>query len=497
MKRFLEIDLDGPDSGAVLELLRDHGYAARDVTEKTLDARLLLTQYCVDHAPVDISMLEPPTARIIYANETMCRNLGYTPEELVAKTALDLDPSLTVERVAEFERRFSAGDAIPPFETVHRRKDGTLFPIENVLKRISFEGLDVVMCFARDITKRKQAETMLRDQLHFLQQLLDSIPVPVFFKDAEGYYLGCNAAFESFFSLSRSQVVGRSVYEIAPKELADIYRESDVVLLRNPGTQIYETVIEHSDGSRHDVIFNKATYVDSDGRVAGIVGAIVDITERKNVEKSLQASLAEKEVLLKEVHHRVKNNLQIISTLLELQSETMHDERFQGVFRESQDRIQTMALVHEKLYKSGDLASIDFTSYMEDLLSFLFSSYEGGTGRISLRLDISKVSLDIDWAIPCGLIMNELVSNALKHAFPDERSGEIAIRIAVDEDDWITVAVSDNGIGFPPGFDAWRTETLGLHLVRLLVRQLQGEIFLGQQGGTTFTFRFWGRRASN
>ncbi len=497
MKRLLELEVAGQDRDAVLKLLRDNGYAARDVTEKTLDARLLLTQHCVDHAPVDISLLEPATARITYANEAMCGNLGYTPEELVAKTALDLDPSLTVERVAEFERRFAAGDAVPPFETVHRRKDGTLFPIENVLKRIKFAGLDVVMCFAQDITKRKQAENMLKEQVHFVQQLLDSIPVPVFFKDAEGCYLGCNSAFETFFGLSRSQVVGKNVYAIAPKELADIYHDSDALLLRNPGTQLYEAVIEHSDGSRHDVVFNKATFVDSDGRVAGIVGAIVEITERKNVEKRLQASLVEKEVLLKEVHHRVKNNLQIISTLLDLQSETMHDERLLGVFRESQDRIQTMALVHEKLYKSKDLASIDFTSYIEDLLSFLFSSYEGGTGRISLLVDVGKVALDIDWAIPCGLIINELVSNALKYAFPDDRRGEIAICFVVDEDDWITLKVSDNGIGFPPALDPWQTETLGLQLVRLLVQQLQGEISLAQQGGTIFTIRFWGRRARN
>jgi two-component sensor histidine kinase len=175
----------------------------------------------------------------------------------------------------------------------------------------------------------------------------------------------------------------------------------------------------------------------------------------------------------------------------------MHDERLLGVFRESQDRIQTMALVHEKLYRSKDIASIDFTSYMEDLLSFLFSSYEGGTGRISLLMDIGKVALDIDWAIPCGLIINELVSNALKYAFPDDRRGEIAICFAVDEDDWITFKVADNGIGLPPALDPWRTETLGLQLVRLLVRQLQGEISLAQQGGTTFTIRFWGRRARN
>ncbi|HOP40502.1 MAG TPA: PAS domain S-box protein [Geobacteraceae bacterium] len=461
-----------------------------DITRrKEADARLLLTKYCVDHAPVDISLLEPPTARIMYANEAMCRNLGYAPEELVAKTAMDLDPSLTVEKIAEFERLFSAGESIPPFETVHRRKDGTLFPIENVLKRLSFEGLDVVVCFAQDITKRKQAETMLKEQFHFLQQLLDSIPVPVFFKNVEGYYLGCNAAFESFFGLPRSQVVGKTVYGLAPRELADIYRDSDDLLLRNPGTQIYETVIELSDGTRHDVVFNKATFVETDGRIAGIVGAIVEITERKTVERSLQASLSEKEVLLKEIHHRVKNNLQIICSLLELQSDNLRDEHYRRVMVDSQNRIRTMALIHEKLYRSESLAIIDFREYIEDLVEYLFATSVRNPDLLELAVDVGEVSLGMDEAIPCGLIVNELLSNSLKHAFPCDRKGAISVQCHAEGDGLITLVVSDNGIGLPSGLDFRNTESLGLQLVTILVKQLRGDIEVGG-AGTTFTIRF-------
>jgi len=713
-----------------------------DITgRKLVETRLLLTQYCVDQAPVDIALVTPVTAKIIYANDFMCRSLGYSAEELASMTSFDLDPSLNEERIAELDRQFFAKGFIPLFESCHRRKDGTVFPIEMVLKRIMFENVDVVMCFAQDISKRKQAETMLKEQLHFLQQLLDSIPIPVFFKDAGGLYLGCNSAYERFFGVSRSQLVGKTVYDVAPKEQADIYFEADSELFNNQETQLYETRIDHNDGSRHDVIFNKAVFFDAEGCVAGIVGAIVDITERRRAEETLRrseerfrslvetssdwiwevdvrgvytysspnvadilgydpqevmgktpfdlmspeeaermrmrfvgivasgtsfhglenvnlhrngheviietngvpifgvdgelcgyrgidrditerkraeealmeseekfrvlaetspsaialyqgeeviyinptatrllgysieelskmsfwgcvhddfqgmvrervlarlrgepmpskyecklvtkdgrelwaimsiglmefkgkpagivtlmdtteaklaeerirSSLAEKEVLLKEVHHRVKNNLQIISSLLDLQSEFITDLQLRGCFLESQNRIRSMALIHERLYGAEDFASIDFEEYVKDLSRSLFESYVVDPRQIYLELDAGKISLDISRAIPCGLIINELVSNSLKHAFPDGRSGEISIRFKADADGWITLEIADTGVGLPAGLDFRNTGTLGLELVNLLAQQLRGEVAIRSSPGTRFIVRF-------
>lgn len=213
-------------------------------------------------------------------------------------------------------------------------------------------------------------------------------------------------------------------------------------------------------------------------------------TELSAKNERLRASLAEKEVLLKEVHHRVKNNLQIISTLLELQAYNIHDDNLQKCLKDSQDRIKAMALIHEKLYQSSDLVCIDFWEYIESLVGHLISSFVDDPQRIVMKVDVGDIQMGIERAIPYGLIINELVSNAIKHAFPNGRSGEIEIRLRADERGWITLTVADDGVGLPPGLDFRNTETLGLQLVNLLTKQLQGELSLVNDGGATFTIRF-------
>jgi two-component sensor histidine kinase/putative methionine-R-sulfoxide reductase with GAF domain len=211
--------------------------------------------------------------------------------------------------------------------------------------------------------------------------------------------------------------------------------------------------------------------------------------EREVHAQRLEASLQEKEVLLKEVHHRVKNNLQIISSLLSLQSKYITDERELDVFRESRDRVKSMSLAHERLYQSPDLAQIDFAEYIRDLVAHSFRSYRDRSALITLRIDADDVSPGLDTAIPCGLIINELVSNALKHAFPDNRTGEIRIGLHSENDQTI-LTVSDNGVGFPADLDFRDTDSLGLQLVTTLVEQLEGSIELDNREGTAFKITF-------
>lgn len=214
-----------------------------------------------------------------------------------------------------------------------------------------------------------------------------------------------------------------------------------------------------------------------------------EIIEREHAEEQVRASLREKDILLKEIHHRVKNNLQIISTLLDLQSEHIEDERSLRYFRDSQDRIRSMALVHEKLYQTRDFISINFGEYLANLARYLFNSYITDPDRISLRLDVAPATLEIDQALPFGLIVSELVSNSMKYAFPDGRRGEIAVRLRVEGDAGIELMVRDDGVGLPPGLDFRNTDSLGLQLVTMLVRQIRGEIEPGNEGGTSFTIR--------
>jgi len=212
-----------------------------------------------------------------------------------------------------------------------------------------------------------------------------------------------------------------------------------------------------------------------------------EIEERNKIELQLKQSLKEKDVMLREIHHRVKNNMQIISSLLSLQTKYITDEDALQVFSNSQDRIRSMALVHEKLYQSEDFSSINFTEYIKELIQNI---HHPERHDIIISLDLEDVIIDINKAIPCGLIVNELITNAFKHAFPEDHKGEIKISMLIHDDDSYKLIVSDDGIGLPKSLDWKETSSLGLQLVNGLVRQLQGKIDVDSEGGAKFTIIF-------
>jgi two-component sensor histidine kinase len=215
-----------------------------------------------------------------------------------------------------------------------------------------------------------------------------------------------------------------------------------------------------------------------------------DITERKRNEEQIRRSLTEKEVLLKEIHHRVKNNLQIISSLINLQSAHIRDHQTAQLFKDSQNRVRAMALVHERLYQSADLARIDFAGYVQDITNHLVRSYQTSFRSVNVKVEVDRISFNIDTAIPCALIIHELVSNALKYAFPDGRQGEIRVRLAQGPDEALTLVISDNGVGFPANVSMETTDSLGLQLVRSLTEQLKGKLQHQHDKGTAFHIKF-------
>ena len=226
-----------------------------------------------------------------------------------------------------------------------------------------------------------------------------------------------------------------------------------------------------------------------DGELESMLVSLMDIEQRVKTEQQILASIQEKDALLKEIHHRVKNNLQIVSSLLNLQSNQIKDEKSIEAFRESQNRIRSMALIHEKLYRSDNLANIKFDEYINDLGFFLLRAYNDDNRRVRLDVQIDSIALDIDSAIPCGLIVNELISNSLKHGFKpssphySDGAGYIQVRLSQLPKDQIQLVIADNGVGFPPGFDLYKTGSLGLQLVNSLTRQLGGEVtFTNQEG---------------
>jgi len=218
-----------------------------------------------------------------------------------------------------------------------------------------------------------------------------------------------------------------------------------------------------------------------------------EIIKRKRIEKKIKASLDEKELLLKEIHHRVKNNLQFICSLLSLKSQQFEDEKIRGIFNECRDRVRSMALIHEKMMSSRDFGNVDFPEYIKELTNSLYRSFKIDPDDIILNVNVEDIALGIDLAIPFGLIINELLSNSLKYAFPPSRKakGRIDITLKTNSDDEIELNFGDNGVGIPKDFDIKTTKTLGLRLVTILIEdQLMGKCELDGRQGTKFRIRF-------
>jgi PAS domain S-box-containing protein len=248
--------------------------------------------------------------------------------------------------------------------------------------------------------------------------------------------------------------------------------------------------IIRTDGNLRWVESKSQVFYDETSQPVRMMGINLDITERKQAEIQIQASLREKDVLLQEIHHRVKNNLQVISSLLDLQSQYITDPTTVELFQESQNRVKSMALVHEKLYQSQDFARINFAEYIENLTSYLFQIYIFEYNQVNLEFYIHEVNLSIDTAIPCGLIISELVSNALKYAFPKGREGTIEVILTAEPEDRCHLTVKDNGVGFPPDLEFANPKSLGLQLINVLTEQLEGDLSFNLDQGTEVNISF-------
>jgi PAS domain S-box-containing protein len=343
----------------------------------------------------------------------------------------------------------------------------------------------------RDITERKKAEDLLNESEEKFRTIFENANDGIVYADNKGTILDINERTETILGYKRENVTGKFFHEIGfcdPKDMSRIIDTfKDTITTGNP-VSLIELEMNHAEGNK--VFVEVSTkLIENQGKVKGFLSVLRDITERKQAEEKIKASIKEKEVLLREIHHRVKNNLQVISSLLSLQSLYMADDLYVEMLKECQNRIKTMALIHERLYKSDNLANIDFNTYIESLAQELIRSYGVNTDVITVRIEVDKVSLGVDAAIPCGLIINELVSNCVKHAFPGGK-GEITVALHFNDGN-TELIVKDNGIGIPDTIDIRNTETLGLRLVTILTEdQLKGTVILTRDEGTEFRIIF-------
>ena len=321
--------------------------------------------------------------------------------------------------------------------------------------------------------------------------LIESAPDAMVVVDRRGSIVIVNAQAERLFGYSRRELVGMELELLIPERFREAHRNHRGEYTAAPAVRPMGTALElygvTKEGTEIPVEISLSPIQTEEGFL--ICSAIRDVSARKEVESKLKRSLKEKEVLLREVHHRVKNNLQTISSLLSIQSRYIEDETARAMFDETRWRVRSFALLHEKLYQSRDLSKIDFAEYLDGIIKDVFHSVESKRCDVKLKLAIDKVDLSIDRVLQCGLIINELVTNALKHAFSGRAKGCLQVSLTQMGSE-LTLSVRDDGIGLPQGFRLEELDSLGMKLIEAFVQDIEGEISFRSENGTLVEVRF-------
>lgn len=454
----------------------------------------------LESAP-DAMMIVGFRGQITYVNNETERMFGYSKSELIGQPVEILVPeSIRAQHVSLREsyfqnatiRAMGAGK-----DLLGVRKDGRFFPVEISLSPgqgaihadADADADAYVIVAVRDITVKKEMDSQMRTLAAVVEGSNDFIGIctpemaPIYVNEA-----------------GREMVGLTSVDDISKTALLDYFHPDDRALiqstaipaLESKGRWSGEVRFRHfTTGASIHTIWNAFLIRDRSGKAMAWATVSPNLNRVKESEERIRTALAEKEILLREIHHRVKNNLNVISSLLDLQLRSIKDQSLGGAFREAQNRVVSMAMVHEKLYQSKNLTRIDFEEYVRDLLGTLFHSYGVDPNRVTVKLDIHDADFEIDTAIPCSLIINELVSNSLKYAFHNKEKGTIRVGIHKNrvEGDYELV-VEDDGVGFPEAFDIDRSRSLGLRLVKTLTRQIGGRVHMDIDHGAKFSIFF-------
>jgi PAS domain S-box-containing protein len=474
----------------------------RDITErKRIEHALLESEAkarALINAPTDTVILIDRMGIIHDANERAIRNLGDNAGQIIGLNIYSMFSSEIAElRRGQADKVFDSGKPVR-FEEEREGVwfDTVVYPIFD-----EFGKVPKVAVIAREITDQKLSDKALRESEEKYRLLADHVTDVIWIMDMDLKFTYISPSVERLSGYTVEDLENLSLKDIQDPE--ELERSSDYIerdLASEQAGQLNRfsyRILEHKLFRKDGIpiwVEDKMTFLrDKDGQPIGILGITRDITMRKEAEEKIKASLSEKENLLKEIHHRVKNNLQIISSMLRLQESRIKDEGLIRIFMDSRNRIRSMALIHERLYKSDNIASIDFAEYINLIVTELHQTYSYKPAQITLEMNVDRIFLGIDQAIPCGLIISELVSNAMKYAFPRElgKNGKIRITFHKKGKKTIQLMVEDDGTGIPDYVDINKVDSLGLQMVNLLTeKQLKGNLKLNRKRGTQFTITF-------
>lgn len=418
-------------------------------------------------------------------NQNFVEQLGYSSEEIKEMTPADFYTREEYKRIENgIKEVFETGEA--ELETVITTKEGEEIPYYLTGKLFSQDNDDYLIGVGYDISEQIEAREKLRKSEELFRNLFLKAPAAIVMVDPENKIKSVNKSFEELFGYSEEEIKGRDIDEVIVPE--DEYENAPKMPDRYAMDSFHKEAQRLTKGGKPVDVFVAGIPVFVDGEPLAGFGMYIDITEQKKYEEEIYTSLKEKHVLLQEIHHRVKNNLAVVSGLLQLQTYETDDPVIQDTLKESENRIQTMALIHEKLYNSQNLARISCDSYIGELVETIRSTI-GSDKAITVETDISDVKLNINKAVPFALLVNEFVTNSFKHAFEGRDKGVIKIDLE-KLDDQIQAHISDNGIGLPEEFSSGEKDSLGMTLIQKFAQQLEAEWELGTENGTYIDISF-------
>ncbi|MBT8385889.1 MAG: PAS domain S-box protein [Ignavibacteria bacterium] len=430
-------------------------------------------------------------SKIVYTNKSFSGISGYSIEELLSFT-----PNETVNLVhpddqemiwGNLRKRMDGLEIPPHYQFRGISKDGITKILDLYASDTEFEGKPAIQGFILDITDQVEAQKSIDKRTKFIETILNNLPLGIAVNEINsGKSTFINKEFQEISGWTKKEIPNlRKLFKKAlnnpdkGKNISNKIRSD--IKEKKPENLFWDNIeLESKAGDKKYLSAKTIPLYDQDL----IILTVQDITERIIADKQIQNSLKEKEILLREIHHRVKNNLQTISSLLDLQAESINDSAALEAFRSSQSRIRSMALIHERLYKSENLSRIKAQEYIKNLTDYLEATYDSQAGNIKLKTNIQNILLNLDTAIPCGLIINELVSNSMKYAFPEDQAGTIEVSLLVSSADNISLSVRDDGIGIPADITVKNSPSLGLQLVYLLAKQINGTLITERENGT-------------